>query len=45
VFDNVTVDSSNRLLVNSQFISHKSGNLTLTDVLSHLMTEGQLAVL
>ena len=45
VFDNVTVDSSNQLVVNSQFISHNSGNLTLTNVLSHLMTEGQLAVL
>lgn len=45
VFDNVTIDSSDRLLVNSQFISHASGNLTLTDVLSHLIAQGQLAVL
>jgi uncharacterized repeat protein (TIGR02059 family) len=45
VFENVTIDASDRLLVNSQFISHNSGNLTLTNVISHLMTEGQLAVL
>ena len=45
VFDNVTIDASNRLLINGQFISHNSGNLLLADVISHLMTEGQLAVL
>ena len=45
VFDNVTVNTSNQLVVNSQFISHNSGNLLLADVISHLMTEGQLAVL
>lgn len=45
VFDNVTVNGSNQLVVNSQFISHTSGNLVLADVITHLMTEGQLAVL
>jgi hypothetical protein len=45
VFDNVTIDASNRLTINGQFISHNSGNLLLADVISHLMTEGQLAVL
>jgi len=45
VFDNVTVNTSNQLLVNSQLINHNSGNLLLADVISHLMTEGQLAVL
>jgi hypothetical protein len=45
VFDNVTVNTSNQLVVNGQFISHNSGNLLLADVISHLMTEGQLAVL
>lgn len=45
LFDNVTIDSSNRLVVNSQFISHNSGNLVLADVITHLMAEGQLAVL
>jgi uncharacterized repeat protein (TIGR02059 family) len=46
VFDNVTVNTSNQLVVNTnQFISHNSGNLLLADVITHLMTEGQLAVL
>ncbi len=46
VFDNVIVnESSAKLVVNNHFISHNSGDLVLGEVLSHLLTGGQLAVL
>lgn len=46
VFDNVTINSSNQLTVNNgQFIDHNGANLTLSDVISHLISQGQLAVL
>jgi uncharacterized repeat protein (TIGR02059 family) len=45
LFDNVTVDGSSRVLASGQFIGHNGGNLTLADVLTHLMAEKQLSVL
>lgn len=45
LFDNVTVDANNQLRAGGQFISHNAGNLTLADVLTHLMAEKQLSVL
>jgi uncharacterized repeat protein (TIGR02059 family) len=49
VFNNVTVNSSDQLVVNSQFIQHTVGtstsNLTLANLVEHLRIEGQLTVL
>ena len=45
VFDNVTVDTTDRLLVNSLFIAHNNGNLTLSNLIDHLRIEGQLFLL
>lgn len=49
VFNNVTVNSSDQLVVNSQVIQHTVGsttsNLTLANLLEHLRIEGQLTVL
>lgn len=45
LFDNVTIDATNQVLAGGQFVSHNAGNLTLTDVLMHLMAEKQLSVL
>lgn len=49
VFNNVTVNSSDQLVVNNQFIQHTVGsatsNLTLANLLEHLRIEGQLTVL
>lgn len=49
LFSNVSVDASDRLLVNNQFIAHTVGattvNLTLGTLLEHLRIEGQLTVL
>jgi flagellar hook protein FlgE len=44
VFDNVTVNISDQLVVNGQFISGTSGNLTLATVIGHLRDEGQLVL-
>jgi uncharacterized repeat protein (TIGR02059 family) len=45
LFDNVTIDATNQVLAGGQLVSHNAGNLTLADVLTHLMTEKQLSVL
>lgn len=45
VFDNVTVDASNQVLAGGQLVSDGSSNLSLSNVLTHLMSQGQLVVL
>ena len=49
LFNNVTVNASNQLLINGQFISDTvngvSANLTLLTLIDHLRLEGQLIVL
>ena len=45
VFDNVTIDASNQLLAGGQLVSDNGSNLVLSNVLTHLMSQGQLVVL
>jgi len=45
VFDNVTIDASNQLLAGAQLVSDNGSNLVLSNVLTHLMSQGQLVVL
>lgn len=45
VFDNVNIDASNQVLAGGQLLSDNGSNLTLSNVLAHLMGQGQLVVL
>ena len=45
VFDNVSIDASNQVLAGGQLLSDNGSNLTLSNVLAHLMGQGQLVVL
>ena len=45
VFDNASIDASNQVLAGGQFVNDSGSNLVLSNVLAHLMSQGQLVVL
>ncbi len=45
VFDNANIDPSNQVLAGGQFVNDSGSNLVLSNVLAHLMSQGQLVVL
>jgi hypothetical protein len=45
VFDNVSIDASNQVLAGGQVVNDNGSNLSLSNVLAHLMSQGQLVVL